>query len=118
MLLLDEYPPIGKIYAVLHQLKVPPTSKGFYYTAYAVWLCVRQPERLLLVTKWLYPDVATHYDTHWHNVERNIRTVISTIWCNNPALLEELAGEPLHEKPRPAQFLAILSGGIFPDSAA
>ena len=37
--------------------------------------CAEEPERLLLVTKWLYPDVAKQYGTNWKAVERDIRTV-------------------------------------------
>ena len=65
--------------------------RGFSYTAYAVLLCVQQQDRLLLVTKWLYPDVAKRYGTNWKAVERNIRTVITVVWEQNRAMLEGLA---------------------------
>ena len=43
---------------LLYQLGISANYKGFLHTAYAVSLCVEQQDRLLLVTKWLYPDVA------------------------------------------------------------
>ena len=109
MWLLDESPSLVRIYDVLYRLGITANSTGFFYVSYAVWLSSRQPDRLLLVTKWLYPEVAKHYDTNWKAVERSIRTVVDAAWRNDPRLLSELAGRPLHEKPRPAQFLAILA---------
>ena len=58
---------------MLCRLGATANYRGFSYTAYAVLLCVQQQDRLLLVTKWLYPDVAKRYGTNWKAVERNIR---------------------------------------------
>lgn len=82
------------------------------YTAYTVSLCVEQPDCLLLVTKWLYPEVAKRYGTNWKAVERNIRTVSCIIWRENRPLLEELAHRHLEQKPRNAQMLAILVSSL------
>ena len=62
------------IYDLLYRLGATENYTGFFHMAYAVWLCVEQPDRLLLVTKWLYPEVAKQYRTNWKAVERNIRT--------------------------------------------
>lgn len=101
-----------EIYDLLYRLGPTANYIGFFHTSYAVLLCVQQPERLLLVTKWLYPDVAKRYGTNWRAVERNIRTAGSVIWRENRPLLEELARRPLLEKPRPAQLLAILASSL------
>jgi len=100
------------IYDLLYRLGVTANYTGFFYTAYAASLCAEQPDRLLLVTKWLYPEVAKQYRTNWKVVERNIRTVNSIIWQENRSLLEQLAHRPLAEKPRNAQFLAILAASL------
>ena len=118
MRLLEEMPSMDRIYDILYRLGISANYVGFFYASYGVWLCSQQQERLLLVTKWLYPDVAAHYNTNWRTVERDLRTVVAAAWRNNPALLEELARKPLYEKPRPAQFISILVEGLFPDSAA
>ena len=68
---------------LLYQLGISANYKGFLHTAYAVSLCVEQQDRLLLVTKWLYPDVARKYGTNWKAVERNIRTVSTIAWKHN-----------------------------------
>ncbi len=85
---------------------------GFFQLAYAVSLCVEQPDRLLLVTKWVYPEVAKRYKTNWRAVERDIRTVNDIIWREGRPLLEELAHRHLEQKPSNAQMLAILTSSL------
>ena len=100
---------VGDIYALLHRLGVTANYTGFFQTALAVRLCMDQPERLLLVTKWVYPDVARRCKTNWKAVERNIRTVNGIVWEQSRPFLEKLASRELLSKPSNAQLLAILS---------
>ncbi len=100
------------IYDLLYRLGVTANYTGFFHTAYAVSLCIGQPDRLLLVTKWLYPEVAKQYSTNWKAVERNIRMVGNIIWQENRPLLEKLAHRRLEQKPRNAQLLAILASSL------
>lgn len=102
----------AEIYDLLYQLGVTANYTGFFHTAYAVSLCAEQPDRLLLVTKWLYPEVAKQYQTSWKAVERNIRSVSVIIWRENRSLLEQLARRNLSEKPRTTQLLAILASSL------
>lgn len=97
------------IHDLLYRLGVTANYTGFCQTAYAVQLCMESPERLLLVTKQIYPDVAKQYRTSWMAVERNIRTVGNVIWKQDQSLLEQLAGRKLPYKPGSAQLLAILT---------
>ena len=103
---------------MLCRLGATANYRGFSYTAYAVLLCVQQQDRLLLVTKWLYPDVAKRYGTNWKAVERNIRTVITVVWEQNRAMLEGLARRPLLQRPCAAQFLSILSNRLLCEQRA
>ena len=100
------------VYNLLYRLGVTANYTGFFHTACAVALCVEQPDKLLLVTKWLYPEVAKRYGTNWKAVERNIRTVSDIIWQESRPLLEQLARRPLVVKPRNAQLLAILAASL------
>ena len=100
---------------LLYQLGISANYKGFLHAAYAVTLCMQQQERLLLVTKWLYPDVARHYGTNWKAVERNIRTASSIAWKRNRPLLETLAQRHLEKRPRSTEFLALLFHAVQPD---
>ena len=100
------------IYDLLYRLGATANYTGFFHTVYAVSLCARQPDRLLLVTKWLYPEVARQYKTNWKAVERNIRTVNAAIWRENRPLLEELAHRHLEHRPRNVQLLSILAASL------
>ena len=95
---------------LLHSLGVTEEYTGFPHTIYAVQLAIDNPERLKLITKLIYPDVAGRYGTNWKAVERNMRTVVSVAWKTDPLLLSELAGFHLKRKPNNSRFLAILTG--------
>ena len=100
------------IHDLIYRLGVTENYIGFYHIACAVSLCEEQPERLLLVTKQLYPEVARQFNTTWKAVERNIRTVNCIIWRENRPLLEHLAYRHLERQPRNAQLLSILSASL------
>lgn len=104
------------IYGLLYRLGVTRNYKGFFQTAYAVELCRRQPDRLILVTKLVYPEVAKRSETSWMAVERNIRTVSDVIWRKNRPLLNEIAHVALAERPCPAQLLSILAVSVDADT--
>lgn len=101
-----------QIWDLLYSLGVTANYTGFIHTVCAVSLCAEQPERLLLVTKWVYPEVARQCGTSYKAVERNIRTVGDIIWRKNRPMLEELAHMQMDRKPRNAQLLAILLEGV------
>lgn len=109
---------IARVYDLLYRLGVTANYTGFFHTSHAVYLAVQQRERLLLVTKWLYPEVARHYKTTWQCVERNIRTVSEMAWLRNRPFLEGLAQHSLPNRPTASAFLAILTACIATDSAA
>lgn len=97
---------------LLRRLGVSETYRGFRYAAYAAALCALSQDRLLLVTKRLYPDIAKRFDTSWSCVERDLRTVITVAWNRNPSLLAKLARCTLDTKPPCAQFIAALAYGL------
>ncbi len=98
-----------EIYKLMYRLGVTPNYTGFHQTAYALHLVGQEPGRLQFVTKWLYPDVAKVYHTHWMSVERNIRQVRTYIWQNNSPLLQTIALQPMDKPPSASQFLAMMS---------
>ena len=97
-----------KTRALLYSLGVTECYKGFYYIISAMDLCFVQPQRLLLITKLIYPDVAHRYGVSWSSVERDIRTVGQVIWRRGRTRLEELAGAALSHRPCNAHLLSIL----------
>ena len=81
----------------------------FFHTSYAVYLSIQQPERLLYVTKWLYPDVAKQYHTNCSAVERGIRTA-AVAWQLRPEKLAVMARCNLYRRPSNTQFISIIAG--------
>ena len=116
-ILAENNPPIEKIYDLLYQLGIIANCSGFFYTAFSVWLAVREPKRLTLVTKWLYLDVARHYDSSVDAVGKGISRVITEAWDNKPELLSNWARYALTEKPKPSEFIAILAAKITDDQS-
>ena len=108
----------AEIYNTLLRLGITAKYRGFFYASYAISIAAKQPERLLMVTKWLYPDVAKRFDTTWICVERNIRTVADVAWKTNRPYLEEMAHIPLTKKPTSTEFLGILVSYISSNAAA
>ena len=104
--------PLSPIYNLLYNLGVTANYTGFFHTAYAVYLAAREPERLTLVTKWLYPEVARRYNTTARSVERNIRTVAGIVWSDNRDRLEALTRCPIPTRPSASKFLAMLTSCI------
>ena len=94
---------------LMHRLGITANYTGYFHTSHAVMLSAQEPERLLLITKWIYPDVARHYHTTWRSVERNIRTVIKLAWETNRPELERMAQHALPNRPSAGTFLAILA---------
>lgn len=100
---------------LLFRLGVSAKYKGFSHATYAVTLCIEQEERLLLVTKLLYPDIAKRYKTNWKAVERNIRTVSTVAWKRNRILLEALAQRSLDECLCATEFVNVLFHAVSSD---
>ena len=109
---------ISAIYELLYRLGITANYTGFFHTSCAVYLALQQPERLMLVTKWLYPEVARCYGTSWTAVERNIRAAAGMAWQNDRAYLERLAGRDLPRRPSASRFLAILVASLQPEDVA
>ena len=103
---------IGEVRELMERLGITLNYKGFYNAVYAVCLVAEKPERLLLVTKWLYPEVARHYETTVNAVERDIRTVVGIIWRENRKALEEIFRCRITVKPTVSQFLAMITSHL------
>lgn len=93
---------------ILYNLGITPKYVGFFHTSYAISLTIQQPERLSLITKWLYPDVARHYHTSCCNVEKNIRLTAARAWKLHSVILDYFARRHLDHRPTNSEFLSIL----------
>ncbi len=95
---------------LLRSLGVNGTLKGFRYAIYMIDLVEQDPTATTLITKYLYPAAAKHFNVSAGAIERALRTVVRTCWeKGNRALLEEVAGRHLPTQP---------SNGVFLDMTA
>lgn len=101
---------MNEIYQLLRTLGLSSTYRGYDYLAYAVYLCQKDRNYLLTITKWLHPEIARRFDTNAKCVERNMRTLITAYWqTGRGKLLGRLAGYRLVQQPTTGEFIAILS---------
>ncbi|MCD8242126.1 MAG: sporulation initiation factor Spo0A C-terminal domain-containing protein [Lachnospiraceae bacterium] len=94
---------------LLLHLGITPNYIGYFYLIDALEMAVEEPQRLLLVTKLIYPEVARHHDVSAQAVERCLRTVAETAWRTNPELLQRIAGHPLCGRLNVSSLLAVLA---------
>ena len=99
----------GDVSRTLCGLGLLPSSVCYFYMAEALRLSLREPDRLLLVTKHVYPDVARCFDTNWKCVERGLRRATNVAWNTAPEKLSELAHRHLTEKPSVSELLSLLT---------
>lgn len=98
---------------LIRSLGIGATYRGYAYLIYGTRLCLSDENYLLFVSKYLYPDIARHYNTTSYSVERNIRTVIKVCWEHgNKSLLEKIALRPLHLKPTSSEFFDIITAHL------
>lgn len=95
-----------EIVRYLNALGIYGNYKGFFYLFYAVELSLREPERVAMITKWIYPDVAKRFQTTPACIERNIRHMIHRTWERDGKNL--LIGCDCGRTPTNSQFLAAI----------
>ena len=78
---------------MLHELGMPSHIKGYQYIRDGIVMIYNNPDIIGGITKELYPDVATKYNTTVSRVERAIRHAIEVSWNRgNWDLMEEIFG--------------------------
>lgn len=108
---------------MMHSLGIPAHIKGYMYLRTALIMVVENMEILSAVTKQLYPDIATMYNTTPSRVERAIRHAIEIAWNRNAeGAMQMLFGysQGRHEedeairknKPTNSEFIALLADKI------
>ena len=95
---------------LLRRLGVNNSYVGFRYTIYGVIRSVHEPDLVSYISKGLYVEIAARYQTSVGCVERNIRTIINTIWLHGDRnLLNQVFGFELIQKPRNGAFIDALA---------
>ena len=98
---------------LLHTVGVPSHLKGYRYLKDAIKLVVDDLQLLSHITKELYPELASKFDTTVSRVERAIRHAIEVSWNRgNWDLMEEIFGNSVdidRAKPTNSEFMVTVA---------
>jgi len=98
---------------MLHELGMPSHIKGYQYIRDGIVMIYNNPEIIGGITKELYPDVASKYNTTVSRVERAIRHAIEVSWNRgNWDLMEEIFGHSVDidkAKPTNSEFIVTIA---------
>ena len=98
---------------MLHELGMPSHIKGYQYIRDGIMMIYNNPEIIGGITKELYPDVASKYNTTVSRVERAIRHAIEVSWNRgNWDLMEEVFGHSVDidkAKPTNSEFIVTIA---------
>ena len=98
-MILYQTPIAGRIRRLFIQLGATPNYIGYRYLVEAICLSLVDPQNLELITKKIYLEVATTYQTTGSAVERNIRTVLEIIWREQTPMLKKIIGNGIRNRP-------------------
>lgn len=91
---------IEMVEVTLRRLKISGTLRGYRYLTVAIAETVYDPDRVLSITKDLYPELARKFRTAPACIERNMRHAIGKAWENGgKEALEELTRLPFPDRP-------------------
>ena len=98
---------------MLHELGMPAHIKGYQYVRDGIVMIYNNPDIVGGITKELYPDVASKYNTTVSRVERAIRHAIEVSWNRgNWDLMEEIFGHSVDidkAKPTNSEFIVTIA---------
>lgn len=98
---------------MLHELGMPSHIKGYQYIREGIIMVYNNPDIVGGITKELYPDIATKFDTTVSRVERAIRHAIEVSWNRgNWDFMEEVFGHSVDidkAKPTNSEFIVTIA---------
>ena len=98
---------------ILHDLGVPSHIKGYQYIREGLILLYNNPDMIGGITKELYPEIASKFDTTVSRVERAIRHAIEVSWNRGDwDLMEEIFGHSVDidkAKPTNSEFIVTVA---------
>ena len=103
----------SSISKILHELGIPSHIKGYQYIREGINILYNRPETVGGITKELYPELASKYDTTVSRVERAIRHAIEVSWNRGSwDLMEEIFGNSVDvdkAKPTNSEFIVTIA---------
>lgn len=98
---------------MLHELGMPSHIKGYQYIREGISMVYEKPDIVGGITKELYPDIASKFDTTVSRVERAIRHAIEVSWNRgNWDFMEEVFGHSVDidkAKPTNSEFIVTIA---------
>ena len=98
---------------MIHELGMPSHIKGYQYIREAISMVYDNPDIVGGITKELYPELATKFDTTVSRVERAIRHTIEVSWNRGDwDLMEEIFGHSVDidkAKPTNSEFIVTVA---------
>ena len=98
---------------ILHELGIPSHIKGYQYIREGISIIYERPETIGGITKELYPELASKFDTTVSRVERAIRHAIEVSWNRGSwDLMEEIFGHSVDidkAKPTNSEFIVTIA---------
>ena len=98
---------------MLHELGMPSHIKGYQYIREGISMIYNDPSLIGGITKELYPELATKFDTTVSRVERAIRHAIEVSWNRgNWDYMEEIFGHSVDidkAKPTNSEFIVTVA---------
>lgn len=98
---------------ILHELGIPSHIKGYQYIRQGISIIFERPETIGGITKELYPELASRFETTVSRVERAIRHAIEVSWNRgNWNLMEEIFGHSVDidkAKPTNSEFIVTIA---------
>jgi len=98
---------------MLHELGMPSHIKGYQYIREAISMVYDNPDIVGGITKELYPELASKFDTTVSRVERAIRHAIEVSWNRGDwDLMEEVFGHSVDidkAKPTNSEFIVTVA---------
>ena len=98
---------------ILHNLGIPSHVKGYSYIREGILMLYECNSVATLVTKDVYPEIASRYETTTSRVERAIRHAIEISWLRGDLkLMEKIFGNSIdfeRSKPTNSEFLTTIA---------
>ena len=98
---------------IIHEVGVPAHIKGYQYLREAIMMVVNDIDVINQITKQLYPEIASKYNTTPSRVERAIRHAIEVAWGRGQTdTVENIFGYTISAakgKPTNSEFIAMIA---------
>lgn len=105
-----------KVSELLHDLGIPSQIKGYQYLREGILMLYEQASLIGGITKEVYPEIASRYNTTPSRVERAIRHAIEVSWNRaDYDVMNKIFGHSIdydRAKPTNSEFMATLSDSL------